>query len=54
MSLKVGDKAPEFSLINHDLEKVSLKDFSGKNVVLIVLSACKYRSLHKRNVHFQG
>ncbi|MGA7837670.1 MAG: redoxin domain-containing protein [Ignavibacteriaceae bacterium] len=35
MSLKVGDKAPEFSLINHDLEKVSLKDFSGKNVVLL-------------------
>lgn len=35
MSVKVGDKAPEFSLINHNLEKVNLKDFAGKNVVLL-------------------
>ena len=35
MSVKVGDKAPDFSLINDSLEKVNLKDFSGKNVVLL-------------------
>jgi len=32
--LKVGDKAPQFSLDADTGESVSLKDFSGKNVVL--------------------
>lgn len=39
MALKVGDKAPEFTLPSFtpspDLEQVSLKDFNGKNVVLL-------------------
>jgi len=35
MSVKVGDKAPEFSLLNQDTEKVSLDNFKGKNVVLL-------------------
>jgi peroxiredoxin Q/BCP len=33
-TLKAGDKAPDFSLPAGDGTKVSLKDFSGKNVVL--------------------
>lgn len=32
--LKVGDKAPEFSLLNQDGVQISLKDFAGKKVVL--------------------
>jgi peroxiredoxin Q/BCP len=32
--LKVGDKAPQFSLDSDTGESVSLKDFAGKNVVL--------------------
>ena len=32
--LKVGDKAPEFSLVADSGEKVSLKDYKGKKVVL--------------------
>jgi peroxiredoxin Q/BCP len=32
--LKTGDKAPDFSLINEKGEKVSLKDFKGKKVIL--------------------
>lgn len=32
--LKVGDKAPEFSLIGDSGEKISLKDYKGKKVVL--------------------
>ena len=32
--LKVGDKAPPFNLIADNGEKVSLKDFKGKTVVL--------------------
>jgi len=32
--LKVGDKAPEFTLKNQDEKEVSLKDFLGKTVVL--------------------
>jgi peroxiredoxin Q/BCP len=32
--LKAGDKAPSFSLLDDAGNKVSLKDFKGKNVVL--------------------
>lgn len=32
--LKIGDKAPEFSLLNQDGVQLSLKDFAGKKVVL--------------------
>lgn len=39
MALKVGDKAPEFTLPSFtptaDLAQVSLSDFKGKNVVLL-------------------
>lgn len=34
MALKVGDKAPDFSLLNQDGEKVQLKDFKGQNVLV--------------------
>ncbi|PSM52203.1 thiol peroxidase [Campylobacter blaseri] len=34
VTLKAGDKAPEFSLKNSDGVEISLKDFIGKNVVL--------------------
>ncbi|AXP09385.1 thioredoxin-dependent thiol peroxidase [Campylobacter hepaticus] len=32
--IKIGDKAPEFELLNQDGIKVSLKDFIGKKVIL--------------------
>lgn len=35
MSLKIGDTAPAFTLRNTEKELVSLKDFKGKNVVLL-------------------
>jgi len=35
MSLKVGDKAPDFTLFNQDASPVSLSDYKGKNVVLL-------------------
>jgi len=34
MALKIGNLAPAFTLENQDGEKVSLKDFKGKNVVV--------------------
>ena len=34
MSLKVGDKAPEFSLKDSFEKEVSLKDFKGKRIIL--------------------
>jgi peroxiredoxin len=34
MALKIGDKAPDFKLFSSDLKEVSLKDFSGKKVIL--------------------
>lgn len=33
-NLKVGDKAPEFELLNQDGIKIALKDFIGKKVIL--------------------
>jgi peroxiredoxin Q/BCP len=32
--LKVGDKAPEFEGVNQNGEKITLKDFSGKKLIL--------------------
>lgn len=34
MSLELGAKAPEFNLLNQDGVQMSLKDFSGKKIVL--------------------
>ena len=34
MAADVGEKAPQFTLVNTDLKAVSLSDFAGKNVVL--------------------
>ena len=39
MALKVGDKAPDFTLFNQDGEAVSLKNFIGKNVVVLFFPA---------------
>jgi len=35
MALKVGDKAPDFTLFNQDGQPVSLSSFKGKNVVVL-------------------
>lgn len=35
MALQIGEKAPSFTLVASDKSKVSLKDFKGKNVVLL-------------------
>ncbi|HOJ17586.1 MAG: peroxiredoxin [Ignavibacteriales bacterium] len=35
MSLKIGDLAPDFSLFNTNVEKVTLSSLRGKNVVLM-------------------
>ena len=35
MSVKVGDKAPNFTLRAHDKSEVSLENYKGKNVVLL-------------------
>ena len=32
--IKVGTKAPDFTLVNQDMKKVTLNDFKGKTVVL--------------------
>ena len=34
MPMQINDKAPEFTLANENGEKVSLKDYRGKNLVL--------------------
>jgi peroxiredoxin len=35
MSVKVGDKAPDFTLFDHERKEVALSSFQGKNVVLL-------------------
>ena len=35
MAIKIGDKAPAFTLTSDELKQVSLADYSGKNVVLL-------------------
>jgi peroxiredoxin len=35
MNIKVGQKAPEFSLFDTDRQKVNLADFRGKNVLIL-------------------
>ena len=35
MSLRIGDKAPDFSLYSSEKELISLHDFKGRNVVLL-------------------
>ena len=35
MAIKIGDKAPEFTLFSQDTEQISLSSFNGKNVVLL-------------------
>lgn len=35
MSATVGSKAPAFSLVNTDKQKVSLEDFKGQNLVIL-------------------
>ena len=35
MTVRVGDRAPDFTLISADLEEVSLQSLAGKNVVLL-------------------
>jgi peroxiredoxin len=34
-TLNVGDQAPDFTLKSIGLKEVSLKDFGGKNVVIL-------------------
>jgi peroxiredoxin len=32
--VEVGSKAPDFTLVNHEMEKITLSEYRGKNVVL--------------------
>ena len=36
--LKIGNKAPDFTLMSDEGKEVSLKDFKGKRVLLLFLS----------------
>jgi peroxiredoxin Q/BCP len=56
--MKVHDKAPAFSLLDQDGNKVSLKDFAGKTVVMFfypkadtpgcTVEACGFRDTYKK------
>ncbi|QHS23021.1 thiol peroxidase [Virgibacillus sp. MSP4-1] len=36
--VKAGDQAPDFTVVNNDLEEKSLKDFAGKKIITAVPS----------------
>jgi peroxiredoxin Q/BCP len=56
--LKLGDKAPDFTLTSDEGKEVSLKDFKGKRVLLYfypkastpgcTVEACEFRDLHPK------
>jgi peroxiredoxin Q/BCP len=56
--MKVNDKAPAFSLLDQDGNKISLKDCAGKTVVLFfypkadppgcTIEACGFRDVYKK------
>jgi peroxiredoxin Q/BCP len=56
--MKVNDKAPAFSLLDQDGNKISLKDFAGRTVVLFfypkadtpgcTIEACGFRDTYKK------
>ena len=58
MTVKMNDKAPAFSLQDQDGKNISLKDFSGKTVVLFfypkadtpgcTVEACGFRDTYKK------
>jgi peroxiredoxin Q/BCP len=58
MKLQINDKAPAFSLLDQDGNKVSLKDFAGRIVVLFfypkadtpgcTVEACGFRDTYKK------
>jgi peroxiredoxin Q/BCP len=58
VTLKVGDKAPDFTLISDEGKEISLKDFLGQHVVLYfyprastpgcTIEACDFRDLRAK------
>lgn len=50
MSLKTGDKAPEFSLYNTDKNLVALTDFAGEKNVLLLFFPLAFTSVCTREL----
>jgi len=53
MALKIGDKAPDFTLFNQDGEPVSLSSFKGKNVVVLFFPAANTGACTKEMCTFR-
>lgn len=54
MSLKIGDKAPDFKLFNSEKKEIALSDLKGKNVVVLFFplaftSTCTAELCHIRD-----
>jgi len=50
--IKIGDKAPEFTGINQNLEPVSLSSFKGKTVVIAIYPSIDTGVCQKQNYRF--
>jgi len=53
MALKIGDKAPDFTLFNQDGEPISLSSFKGKNVVVLFFPAANTGACTKEMCTFR-
>jgi peroxiredoxin len=53
MALKVGDKAPDFTLFNQDGEPITLSSFKGKNVVVLFFPAANTGACTKEMCTFR-
>ena len=51
-SVKVGDKAPDFTGMNQSLEKISLSSFAGKTVIIAVYLSIDTGICQKQNRKF--
>lgn len=53
MKIEIGQKAPIFTLVNSEKNKVSLEDFKGKNIVLLFFPASFSGACTKELCHTQ-
>ncbi|MCU4157929.1 thioredoxin family protein [Carboxylicivirga sp. A043] len=51
--VKVGDKAPDFKLINTDYQKVALSDFSDQEGVILIFTCnhCPYAKFYEERIN---
>ena len=50
MALNVGDKAPDFELVDTELKMRTLDEFKGKKIMLSFYCCCKLSSMYEKEL----